>query len=182
MHPNTIGSHILALIANSRRNSSDFETDWPSWTLPKNDKNVLSSITKGENGIKTTERHTKEVKSDISSSSTTYSTSTNRLKKPSHSRAKKSVSSESTKKLYEAASNAATALLSKQDTSLLSIDDSNDSTDVSKVAKAAAKAERKQIKKAEKERRKMEKKKRKILEKQQQQMQGVCFKIILTII
>ena len=89
---------------------------------------------------------------------------------------------ESTKKLYEAASNAATALLSKQDTSILSIDDSNDSTDVSKVAKAAAKAERKQIKKAEKERRKMEKKKRKILEKQQQQMQGVCLKSILAII
>ena len=36
------------------------------------------------------------------------------------------------------------------------------------AAKAAAKAERKQVKRAEKERRKLEKKKRKILEKQRQ--------------
>lgn len=159
----------------------DIEGGVDAATQKRNRKRRLAA-SKGENGIKTTEPYTKEIKSDISSSSTTYSSSTNSLKKPSHSRAKKSMSTESTKKLYEAASNAATALLSKQGTSILSIDDSNNSTDVSKVAKAAAKAERKQIKKAEKERRKMEKKKRKILEKQQQQMQGVCLKSILAII
>ena len=83
---------------------------------------------------------------------------------------KKPKPNESTKSLYQAAANAASALLSTHESSELSINDPSDSTN---AAKAAAKAERKQIKKAEKERRKMEKKKRKILEKQQQQMKDV---------
>merc|ERR1712037_787836 len=116
----------------------DIEGGVDAATQKRNRKRRLAA-SKGENGIKPTELYTKEVKSDISNSSTTYSSSTNSLNKPSHSRAKKSMPNESTKKLYEAASNAATALLSKQDLSILSIDDSNDSTEVSKVAKAAAK-------------------------------------------
>merc|ERR1712223_152871 len=99
---------------------------------------------------------------------------TTQAPKPKIKNIKKHVTaSESTKSLYEAASNAASALLSTQEELDLPNLDSSDSIDPTKAAKAAAKAERKQVKKAEKERRKMEKKKRKILEKQQQQMQGM---------
>ena len=86
----------------------------------------------------------------------------------------KSKTTESTKSLYRAASNAASALLMQQDSPILSDQGSTDLAVSSMAAKAAAKAQRKQIKKAEKERRKLEKKKRKILEKQQQQMKEVC--------
>ena len=83
------------------------------------------------------------------------------------------ISNESTRSLYEAASNAASSLLTSQETTDFQHLDHRDITDSSKAAKAAAKAERKQVKKAEKERRKLEKKKRKILERQQQQMKEV---------
>ena len=86
----------------------------------------------------------------------------------------KSKTTESTKSLYRAASNAASALLMQQDSPISSNQGSPDQAASSMAEKAAAKAQRKQIKKAEKERRKMEKKKRKILEKQQQQMKEVC--------
>ena len=49
--------------------------------------------------------------------------------------------------MYQAAANAASALLSTHESSELSINDPSDSTN---AAKAAAKAERKQIKKADK--------------------------------
>jgi hypothetical protein len=58
----------------------------------------------------------------------------------------------------------------QQDSPILSNQGSTDLAVSSIAAKAAAKAQRKQIKKAEKERGKLDKKKRKILEKQQQQM------------
>ena len=163
-----------ALIANSRRNSSDFETEWPMWAIvPKIDasnndgKSALSSL--------------------ITSAS--YNSSGSGPVPPksakSHQSKKVTKTTSTAKSLYKAASNAASALLVSASihsaniatSSFESLDDAVAAAildDPEKAAaKAAAKAERKQIKRAEKERRKLEKKKRKILEKQQRQMKEV---------
>jgi len=170
---------LSALIANSRRNSSDFETEWPTWTVPKNnDGNIVQSSSKEENGHSGLTSHEipRSKKQDSVSFSPTFSPnkSNSALKPTLKAKQMKSKTTESTQSLYRAASNAASALLLTQDSPISSIQGSSDTNDISMAAKAAAKAQRKQKKKAEKERRKLEKKKRKILEKQQQQMKEVC--------
>jgi hypothetical protein len=170
---------LSALIANSRRNSSDFETEWPTWTVPKNnDGNIVQSSSKEENGHSgvTSLQIPGNKKQDNVSFSSTFSPNKSKsaLKPTPKAKQIKSKTTESTQSLYRAASNAASALLLTQESPILSIQGSSDTNDSIMSAKAAAKAQRKQIKKAEKERRKLEKKKRKILEKQQQQMKEVC--------
>ena len=168
---------LLALIANSRRNSSDFETEWPTWTVPKSDSNAYNSASKVEAGNGGGMPHKKTETKNPSNVPTIHSSVTNYSNIESKQQLKNKKNHltppESTKSLYEAASNAATALLSTQEPTDLPDLSSSDTIDPSIAAKAAAKAQRKQVKKAEKERRKLEKKKRKILEKQQQQMKQV---------
>ena len=169
---------ISALIANSRRNSSDFETEWPTWTVPKNNDKIVQSISKEGNGHRGITSHdvSGNKQQNIVSISSTFSPnkSNSALKPTLKGKQIKSKTTESTQSLYRAASNAASALLLTQESPTLSSRGSSDTNDPAIAAKAAAKAQRKQIKKAEKERRKLEKKKRKILEKQQQQMKEVC--------
>ena len=149
--------------------------------MPKDAGSVDEPGSKGENGHLSTTSHgvlRDTTKEPNLSSLSTFATNKPKLAKPLKPKAKQKKSNtpdavSCTKSLYQAASNAASALLSTHESSALSIEESNDSTDTVKAAKAAAKAERKQIKKAEKERRKLEKKKRKILEKQQRQMKEV---------
>ena len=183
-----------ALIANSRRNSSDFETEWPEWTVPK-DPSAIKPDSKRENNISaSTARNVSGVSDQIrnvASLSTSAPNSQHKTTKPKVKKPKKPDTLLTTKNLYQAASSAASALLSRQESSNLSHEESNDSNSVElledlrnnksgltaadqiEAAKAAAKAERKQVKRAEKERRKLEKKKRKILEKQQRQINEV---------
>merc|ERR1712110_1125431 len=163
-----------ALIANSRRNSSDFETEWPTWTVPKSDGNAYNSGSKLEAGNGGATSHKKdETKnhtngSPIHSSNTSYS---NLETKPQLKNQKNHrIPPERTKSLYEAAANAATALLSTQEPTDLPDLESDDTIEPSKAAKAAAKAQRKQVKKEEKERKKLEEKEQKILGKQKQEM------------
>ena len=173
---------FAALIANSRRNSSDFETEWPTWTVPKIDNSTYSSGSKGNtiNGREFSLK-TSEIQKPTNFPSFNSPGDITQAPKPKIKNTKKDyTATESTKSLYEAASNAASALLSTQEELDLPNLDSSDSIDPTKAAKAAAKAERKQVKKAEKERRKLEKKKRKILERQQQQMKEVSEYIFIT--
>ena len=162
--------------------------------MPK-DPSTIKPISKSENGTSTSTAHSVSGGSDricnVASLQTSAPNSKSKTAKPKVKKSQKTDTSLTTKGLYQAASNAASALLARQESSNLSHEESNDSNGVDilndsknnviglsaadqiKAAKAAAKAERKQMKRAEKERRKMEKKKRKILEKQQRQMQEV---------
>ena len=142
--------------------------------MPKNEKVDYSELKEKTIDLGNASETISEPNKDPIFSTTKPSADKNSgFRKKTYDKKKHITSNEVTNSIYKAASNAASALLNTQNLDPHSLDHNN-MIDPLKAAKAAAKAERKQVKKAEKERRKLEKKKRKILEKQQQQMKEVC--------